>query len=154
MKLKLKNKEIRELIGIEEIKFPKYTSQIVNLANQNAQGTRPKVVGKMSDLIQQFKGKGLDEWEKWYLERHPEAITNATRKILGMITNFKDALTKIDRRPIEQWVRDPVLIKTFVGLRLQKAIIKAVAKKESRSFRFSTPEKESQGIDDILGMNR
>lgn len=26
-------------------KFPKYTSQLINWANQNAQGTRPKVVG-------------------------------------------------------------------------------------------------------------
>ena len=54
MKFKLKNEEIvKELVG-EQIHFPKYTTQIINLANQNAQGTRPRVVGQMSELIKQF----------------------------------------------------------------------------------------------------
>lgn len=45
-KIKIKNEElIRDLIG--EIKdFPRYTTQLMNLANQNAQGTRPRVVGQ------------------------------------------------------------------------------------------------------------
>jgi hypothetical protein len=42
-------------------------AQLLNLANQNAQGTRPKIVGQMSELIEQFGGKSLDEWERWYL---------------------------------------------------------------------------------------
>ena len=33
--------------------FPKYTTQIINQASQNMQATRPKVVGQMSELIQQ-----------------------------------------------------------------------------------------------------
>ena len=49
--IKIKNKDlIRELIG-ETKDFPKYTSQIINLANQNAQGTRPRVVGQLTELI-------------------------------------------------------------------------------------------------------
>jgi len=36
--------------------FPKYTTQIMNLANQNSHGTRPNVVGQMSALIVQFSG--------------------------------------------------------------------------------------------------
>lgn len=46
--LKMKNEElIQELIGSKN-DFPKYTTQILNLANQNAQGTRPRVVGQLS----------------------------------------------------------------------------------------------------------
>jgi hypothetical protein len=37
------------------------------LANQNAQGTRPKVVGQMSELIKEFPGKDVAEWEEWYI---------------------------------------------------------------------------------------
>jgi hypothetical protein len=37
IKIKISNEEIKELINIEKIDFPKYTTQIVNLANQNAQ---------------------------------------------------------------------------------------------------------------------
>ena len=42
-------KKIKNITG-ETKTFPKYTTQIINLANQNAQGTRPQVVGKMSNL--------------------------------------------------------------------------------------------------------
>ena len=41
--LKISNNELVSTIG-ESKNFPKYTTQIMNLANQNAQGTRPKVV--------------------------------------------------------------------------------------------------------------
>ena len=51
MKIKLTNEEIREYFDIESPEFPKYVTQILNLANRNAQGTRPKVVGQMSNLI-------------------------------------------------------------------------------------------------------
>ena len=48
--------------------FPKYTTQIINQANQNNQATRPKVVGQMSELIQKCPTKSYDGWKRWYLE--------------------------------------------------------------------------------------
>ncbi|MBS3945596.1 MAG: MjaI family restriction endonuclease [Melioribacter sp.] len=69
----------------------------MNLANKNSQGTRPKVVGQLSDLIQEFSGSSLDEWKSWYLEKHPEAIKNAAEKISAMVELFKDAINKIDK---------------------------------------------------------
>jgi len=36
MKLKLSNKQIKEMLEVESIEFPKYSSQITNLANQNS----------------------------------------------------------------------------------------------------------------------
>ena len=62
--IKISNNEIKQLMGIESFEFPKYTTQIINLANQNAQGTRPAVVGQMSDLIQEFSGQTIEEWGK------------------------------------------------------------------------------------------
>ncbi|MBU1345210.1 MAG: MjaI family restriction endonuclease [Proteobacteria bacterium] len=50
-KIKLKNDEIKKLLGVDSSDFPKYSTQILNLANQNAQGTRPAVVGQMSELM-------------------------------------------------------------------------------------------------------
>ncbi len=106
MEIKIKNEEIRALLRIESPEFPKYVTQILNLANQNAQATRPKVVGQMSELIKEFNGKTLAEWENWYLERYPEAIDRATEKILNMIENFKEAIGKIDEDMVRQWVWD------------------------------------------------
>jgi len=69
-KVRIKNEEVTQLLDAEVVSFPKYATQLINLANQNAQGTRPEVVGQMSDLIQKFKGRKLREWEEWYLNQH------------------------------------------------------------------------------------
>ncbi len=79
--LTISNNDIKQLIGTESFEFPKYTTQILNLANQNAQGTRPSVVGQMNNLIQEFSGQTIDEWEQWYLDKYPDAIQNATEKM-------------------------------------------------------------------------
>lgn len=51
MHLTIRNEEIQDLNDCEQTEFPKYTSQLINWANQNAQGTRPKVVGQLSELF-------------------------------------------------------------------------------------------------------
>lgn len=100
-KLKISNDEIKELLGATSFEFPKYATQLINLANQNAQGTRPAVVGQISELIQEFSGKSIAEWEEWYLKTHPNAIQKATEKIAEMLDNFREVMDRIDRQLIE-----------------------------------------------------
>jgi len=149
--IKIKNEElIKELIG--EIKdFPKYTTQIMNLANQNAQGTRPRVVGQLSELIKECPEKTYEGWKKWYLSKHPQAVENATEKINEMIDNLKEAIKSIDKSMIRKWVEDLVLEKTFIGLRFQEAILKKVATIKNTNYRLAEPKEESQGIDGFIG---
>ncbi len=151
MEIKLKSDEIRRLMDIETPTFPKYATQIINLANQNAQATRPRVVGQMSELIKEFTGKTLQEWEEWYMERYPDAIDRATKKILGMIENFRDVINQIDEEMVRQWVRDLVIVKTFVGLKFQEAVLKRIAAEFGTQYRLPTPEDESKGIDGYIG---
>lgn len=151
MKVKLTNKEIRKCLDVESPEFPKYVTQILNLANQDAQGTRPRVVGQMSDLIQEFDGRTIQEWEEWYLEKNPQVIENATTKILAMVENLKEAINKIDRQTIETWVKDLVIIKTFLGLRFQEAIFKKGADIKGVDYRMVTPDKEAKGVDGWIG---
>ena len=66
MKIKIPNAEVQHLLTEKEISFPRYTTQLMNLANSNSQGTAPKIVGQMSDLIQEFEGKTFEEWAIWY----------------------------------------------------------------------------------------
>ena len=152
-KLKMRNEEITQLLDADVGSFPKYATQLINLANQNAQGTRPEVVGQMSELIQEFRGRKLEEWEKWYLSSHPEAIEKAKTKIMQMIENFKQVITKIDEEMIRAWVKDLVIVKTFVGLKFQEAILKRVATHTGKSYRISVPEEEAKGIDGYIGDN-
>lgn len=152
-KLKIRNEEITQLLDADVVTFPKYASQLINLANQNAQGTRPEVVGQMSELIQEFRGRKLEEWEKWYLSRYPEAIEKAKTKVMQMIENFKQVITQIDEEMIRAWVKDLVIVKTFVGLKFQEAILKRVATHTGKSYRVSFPEEEAKGIDGYIGDN-
>jgi len=68
-----------------------------------------------------------------------------------MIENFRNVMNKIDRELIENWVRDLVIIKTFIGLRFQEAILSKVANLLKTDYRLATPEEESQGIDGYIG---
>jgi len=151
MKIKIKNSELQEAIAGEKADFPKYSTQVMNLANANAQGTRPAVVGQMSDLIQEFSGNTLIEWEMWYKEKKPRAIDDATDKIYQMINKLKEVMGEIDKDLVRKWVEDLLIIKTFIGLRFQEAILKKVADSKNKAYRLASPDEESKGIDGYIG---
>ncbi|KUK49919.1 MAG: Type II restriction enzyme MjaI [Parcubacteria bacterium 32_520] len=151
MLIKIKNEElVEELIG--EVKdFPLYTTQLINLANQNAQGTRPRVVGQLTELIKECPKGTYEDWKNWYLSKYPNAIENATERINEMMNNLKEAIKSIDKSMIKKWVEDLVLEKTFIGLRFQEAILKKVASIKNTNYRLAEPKEESQGIDGFIG---
>ncbi len=151
MKIKLRFDEMRDLLEAPAPSFPKYVAPLSNLANQYAQGTRPKVVGQMTELIHDFQGRTVEQWRAWYLERYPEAIQAATAKILDMLGRFQTALESIDPKAVQRWVEDLVIFKTFVGLRFQEAILKKVAALRRTSYRLSEPHEEAKGIDGFVG---
>ena len=151
MKKKISNRDVEVLSNASEYNFPKYTSQIINWANQNAQGTRAKVVGQMSDLIQEFDGQTLDEWIEWYDAKMPDAIDNATNKIYDMVVKIRDAAPSIDKEMVRNWVKDLVYTKTFCGLKVQQAVIAYIAQMIGRQWRLATKEEESKNIDGYIG---
>ena len=155
MKYTLKNELIENFNESKSFSFPKYTSQLINWANQNAQGTRPVVVGQMSELFPEFMNSGMEitieNWRKWYIEKYPEAFENATDKIFAQVQNLRNAIPLIDREMVEKWVQDLVINKTFNGMYVQKAILASLAEKRGTTYRLATPEEESIGIDGYVG---
>ena len=151
MKTKISNNEIEELSNARIYQFPKYATQIINLVNGNAQGTRPAVVGQMSELIKEFKGKTLEEWKEWYSEKQPDAIAKATDRIFDMYQKMSLIFANIDRPMIEAWVKDLVYNKTYCGLRFQSAIIAFLAGKYQTTWRLADVEEEARGIDGFVG---
>jgi len=150
-KLRMPNAEVQAILSGKTYSYPKYATQIMNLANQNAQGTRAKIVGQMSDLIQEFDGTEMVEWGKWYLEDHPVAIENATEKVYAMVTSFQDAILKIDKETVRDWVEELVIVKTFAGLKFQEAILKKLSISFDKPYRLAKPAEESKGIDGYIG---
>lgn len=155
MKYTLKNENVEIYNESATFNFPKYTSQLINWANQNAQGTRPVVVGQMSELFPEFMASGeeitIEKWRNWYIERYPQAFEKATDKIYAQIQNLRDAMPLIDRTMVERWVEDLVINKTFNGLYVQKAILASLAERKGTAYRLATPEEESVGIDGYVG---
>jgi hypothetical protein len=151
MKITLRSSEVRELLDAPPPKLPTYVSPILNLANRFASGTRPKVVGQMSDLIQEFDGRSLEEWALWYQDRHPESIDQAVILIRKKLEEFRRVIDNITNDMIVEWVKDLVLVKTFIGLKCQEAILKKVAEKTGLKYALSSPDQEARGIDGIVG---
>lgn len=151
MQVKIKNEQIASLSNAPTYSFPKYATQIINLANSDAQGTRPKVVGQMSELIKEFKGASLSEWVEWYNSKQPDAIKNATDKIYSMFLEMKEAAGKIDRQMVENWVKDLVYTKTYVGLKFQEAIVSYIGKSLGLPYQLASVNQEALGIDGIIG---
>ena len=150
-KIKIKNSEVEQLSNASRYDFPKYTTQIINLVNSNAQGTRPDVVGQMSELIQEFDGVSLQEWVEWYSAKHPNAIKAATDKIYAKFTEMKRAADTISYEMVEEWVKDLVYTKTYCGLKFQNAIIAFLAEKIGKDWRLANVAEEAQGIDGYIG---
>lgn len=149
--IKISNKKLIEELTGEPLDFPLYTTQIINLANQNSQGTRPNVVGQLSNLIQECPERTYEGWKEWYLHSHPDAIENAVDRIGLMIEKLKKSINQIDKKMVKKWVEDLVIEKTFIGLRFQEAIIKKIARLKNEKYRLSTPQEESKGIDGFIG---
>lgn len=155
MKYTLKNESIEIYNESDTFSFPKYTSQLINWANQNAQGTRPVVVGQMSELFPEFMDSAdeitIENWRDWYTKRYPEAFEKATDKIYAQVRNLCNAISLIDREMVEHWVEDLVIHKTFNGLYVQKAILASLAERKEKTYRLATPDEESVGIDGYIG---
>lgn len=155
MNYTLKNETVEAYNEGTEYSFPKYTSQLINWANQNAQGTRPAVVGQMSELFPEFLNSGADisieNWRRWYSEKNPDAFERATEKIYSQVQNLQNAIPMIDRQMVRNWVEDLVINKTFNGMYVQKAILASLAEKKGTTFRMANPDEESKGIDGYVG---
>jgi len=155
MNFNIKNDELESINGGLSPSFPKYTSQLINWANQNAQGTRPKVVGQLSDLFPEFESQSedvsIEKWQEWYLKKYPDAINDATEKIYAQVENLRNAIPKITKEMVNDWVKDLVITKTYNGLYVQKAILAKLSDELNLPYRLATPDEESKGIDGYVG---
>lgn len=155
MKFNISNAELSALNDITNPEFPKYTSQLINWAKQNAQGTRPKIVGQLSDLFPEYQAStynvAISDWKEWYTEKYPGAIEEATDKIFNQVENLKEAIKLIDKSMVRKWVEDLVISKTFSGMYVQRAILAKISDMRKEPFRLASPEEESKGIDGYVG---
>ena len=135
------------IVARDSVKFPTYCSPLLNLANQYGRGTRPNVVGQLSEVIRDVRPATVDEWREKYYAQHPEAKQAAAIKIEHAIENLRKALDKIDHTMVEQWVDDLLITKTFTGFSHERVVLEALSQRMMGTYRPSTKEDESRGID-------
>ena len=68
-----------------------------------------------------------------------------------MIEKLNVAFAQIDRDLVKSWVEDLVFVKTFMGLKIQEAILGKLAEMKDSGYRLAEPHEESQGIDGFVG---
>ena len=156
--IRLDEGEREELVSGIDPSFPKYTTQIMNTANQNPQGTRPQTVGQLSQIIEEYKKEypegDFEDWEEFYYEEYDgeERIEEATEKVHDMVVKMREAAKEINEEIVHRWVEDLVLYKTYIGLgRTEEAIFEKLSKEYDLEYSQSTPKEESKGIDGFLG---
>jgi hypothetical protein len=130
-----------------------YIGSVINLANGFSQATRPKHVGQMSELIQEYRNSTCipteDGWRQFYYEKiGSDKIKNASNKSWECIQRIKENLNSLTHEDVYNWVDDLIITKTFSGLQLQLDILEMVC--DNDNYRLATPEEESQGIDGFV----
>lgn len=148
---KITRKQLSKVANYEPKPFPKYSASIINLLNRWARGTAPKVVGQMSDLAQECPHKDYNRWREWYLEKHPEALDNATKLIMAKLKEVAKAFENIDEKIVRIWVEDLVIDKSFWGLKIQEAILLRLEEITGKKCRLANKEEEIKGIDGFIG---
>ena len=104
----------------------------------------------MTELIDECPARDFDGWRDWYLDRYPRAIDEAVERVSSMLDRLRDAMDGIDCETVRRWVTELVIEKTYVGLRVERAILEEAAQVLNKTLSSSSPEDESQGIDGYL----
>lgn len=141
----------KEDYSTSDAEFPKYTRGIINLANKDSGGTKPAVVGKMSEMFDPDEFDDYEEWHEWYIKNHGESIEVATEKIMEMIERYRKAIKEIDEDMVEEWVRELVIEKTAEGLMIETMILRYLSDQHDVEYYQSSSSEESRGIDGYLG---
>lgn len=100
--------------------------------------------------MNEFPGQNWQQWEEWYSLSHSNAVAQAAQKISDMVRNLKNAIEQIDAELIRKWVYDLIIVKTFLGMRFQEAILKKISEIYHVTYRSGTPTDEAQGIDGYI----
>lgn len=142
---------LRQAFEVPPPDLPKYATQLLNLANQIAQATRPAKVGRLHELFEQLNPQTVEEWKTRYLQEHADAIDEAVERIAEQLEKFRESIEHIGDNEIRAWLMDLIIYKTWEGLKIQDLILSWLAQKRQRSFRRASPEEEARGIDGFIG---
>lgn len=136
--------------------WPRYTTQILNIAGQNAQCFNANKIGSMKEHWLEFTATGqpdtLENWEAFWFTKHTEEdLVWAANKLFSKVSEMPIDTTVITAELCRDYVEEVIFNKTHFGMGGESAAIRAAAEYFGLPFRFSNAEEESQGIDGWIG---
>lgn len=134
--------------------WPKYATQLLNIAGQNSRCFDAKRVGSMKELWLEFVDSDqpdtLENWEAFYLNaKGNHGLTEASQKLHDMTQ--KMGIEWVDGQMCSDYVHEVIFNKTHFGMGGESMAIAVAAEYFGLDYRFSNAVEESQGIDGWIG---
>lgn len=152
--IKLTAKNFKGVIHRARRVWPKYSTQLLNIAGQNCKVFDVKKVGSAKELWLEMRSKKIrgtfENWCKFY-DANPLAqnIPAQAQRLYEMIQ--KMGIVTIDLAMCEDYVKEVLYNKTHMGMAGEEMALEAVAEYFGQKLRFSTAAEEAQGIDGWIG---
>ena len=138
--------------------WPKYYTQLLNVASSNSKAASPKNVGSVKEAFTKMREQGipgtLSNWIKFYNKTYgKDKLVAAADKIYTMLQKME--IKHISRDYCGEYIKELVYNKTQMGLGGEERAVIAVAGYYNLKYKFSTPQEESKGIDAwLVGKNK
>jgi hypothetical protein len=152
--IKLTAKHYKPVFQTNRREWPKYSTQILNIASQNCKATSTRNIGSIKELWLEMRQSGirgtLKNWTNFYNSKKGETILDdAGKKLYQMI--LKMGVINIDEEMCIDYVKETVYNKTHMGLAGEEMAVEVVADYFKLDYRFSNAEEEKEGIDAWIG---
>lgn len=152
--IKLTAKNYKGVIQRQRREWPKYATQLLNIAGQNCKAFDPKKVGSAKETWLEMRGQNipgtLENWENFYNAKpFAQNIPGQAQKLFEMIQKMK--VGGIDLSMCEDYIKEVIYNKTHMGMGGEEMALQAVAEYYNKTLRFSTADEEAQGIDGWIG---
>ena len=110
--IKLTAKNYNNSIAPHRREWPKYSTQLLNIATQNCQALRAKFVGSMKETWLEMKEQNiagtLDVWTEYYNNAHGTAgLQEASKKTFAMVQAM--GITGIDEEMCLDYIKEVVV---------------------------------------------
>lgn len=155
MHISISNKDQLRLNGFKSYSLPEYATSLIFFALNFTYGPHPKIVGDIAKLFPEFKQQTdnitMENWERWCIEKSPEAFDIVADSVFHCIDNLKRAILPIDRDAVFNLIKDFVISGTYRNLFVQRAVIAKIAEMRQLDYRLATREEEAAGIDGFVG---
>jgi len=152
--IKLTAKNYRGVVHRQRREWPKYSTQLLNVAGQNCKVFDVKKVGSAKETWLEMRSQGIrgtfENWCNFYNSKpFVHNIPAQAQKLYEMIQKMQ--VGGITLEMCEDYIKEVIYNKTHMGMAGEEMAVEAVGQHLGKTVRFSTAEEESQGIDGWVG---